>query len=113
MGLEAFSQASSVRARTTGIFDADVSGGWTVRGKPNGGYLLALLGRAASSLTDPAHVVAASAHYLRSPDPGPVEIEAEILRRGRTISQVCARMNQGDRTRVEALISTSHLDPSA
>ena len=113
MGLEAFSQASSVRARAAGVFDAAVSPEWTVRDKPNGGYLLALLGRAASSLTDSAHVVAASAHYLRSPDPGPIEIEAEILRRGRSISQIRARMSQGGRPCVDALISTGQLDASA
>ncbi len=110
---EVFSQASSVRARAAGTFDAEVSGEWTIVGKPNGGYLLALLGRAVSSLTDSGHVVAASAHYLRSPDPGPVEIEGELLRRGRSISQVRARMTQGGRPCVEALMSTSELDPSA
>lgn len=111
--LEVFSQASSVRARAAGIFDAEVSGKWTIAGRPNGGYLLALLGRAVSSLTDSGHVVAASAHYLRSPDPGPVEIEGELLRRGRSISRIRARMSQGGRPCVEALMSTGELDPSA
>lgn len=111
--LEVFSQASSVRGGAAGTFDAEISGEWTIAGKPNGGYLLALLGRAASSLTDSGHVVAASAHYLRSPDPGPVEIEGELLRRGRSISQVRARMSQGGRPCVEALMTTSELDPSA
>lgn len=113
MGLEVFSQVSSVRTRVAGTFEAEVSGEWTIRGKPSGGYLLALLGRAASSLTDPARVIAASARYLRSPEPGPVEIQGELLRRGRTISQVRTRMSQGGRPCVEALISTSELDPSA
>jgi hypothetical protein len=109
---EAFSQVSSFRARGAGIFDAEISGEWTIAGKPNGGYLLALLGRAASALTDSGDVVAASAHYLRSPVPGPVQIEGELLRRGRSISQVRARMNQGGRLCVEALVTTSELDPS-
>jgi acyl-coenzyme A thioesterase PaaI-like protein len=110
--LEVFSQASSIRGRAAGIFDADLSGEWTIAGKPSGGYLLALLGRAASSLTDSGHVIAASAHYLRSPDPGRVKIEGELLRRGRSVSQVRMRMSQGDRPCVEALMSTSVLDPS-
>ena len=110
--LEVFSQASSVRARTAGTFDAEVSGEWTIGGKVNGGYLLALLGRAASSMTDSGHVVAASAHYLRSPDPGPIEIDGEVLRRGRSISHVRVRMSQGGHPCVEALMSTSELDPS-
>ena len=111
--LEVFSQATAVRARAAGTFDADVSAEWSILGKPNGGYLLAVLGRAASSLTDPGHVVAASAHYVRAPNPGAVEIEAELLRRGRSISQVRTRMSQGGRPCVEALVSTGELDPSA
>src|SRR5262249_7486431 len=112
--LEAFSQVSSIRAReTAGAFDADISAQWTILGKPIGGCLLALVGRAASSLTGYGHVVAASAHYVRSPNPGPVEIEAEVLRRGRSISQVRARMTQSGRPCVEALMSTSELSPSA
>ncbi|MGI8331387.1 thioesterase family protein [Actinomadura scrupuli] len=111
--LELFSQVTSVRARSAGTFEAEASDQWTIVGRPNGGYLLALLGRAASAMTDSGHVIAASAHYLRSPDPGPVEIEGELLRRGRSISQVRVRMSQGGRPCVEALMSTSDLDPSA
>jgi Thioesterase-like superfamily len=110
--LEAFSQVSSIRACGAGTFDGQISGAWTIAGKPNGGYLLALLGRAASALTNSGDVVAASAHYLRSPAPGPVEIEGVLLRRGRSISQVRARMSQGGRLCVESLMSISELDPS-
>jgi hypothetical protein len=110
--LEAFAQVSSIRAREVRIFEAEISRAWTIASKPNGGYLLALLGRAASALNGSGDVVAASAHYLRSPAPGPVEIEGELLRRGRSISQVRARMSQGGRLCVESLMSTSELDPS-
>jgi acyl-coenzyme A thioesterase PaaI-like protein len=112
LALEVFSQVSSIRARAAGTFDAEISGEWTTAGNPNGGYLLALLGRAASALTGSGRVVAASAHYLRSPVPGPAEIEGELLRRGRSISQVRVRMSQGGRPCVEALVSTGELDPS-
>jgi hypothetical protein len=111
--LETFSQASSISVRGAGLFAAEISGEWTIAGKPNGGYLLALLGRAASSVSGAGDVVAASAHFLRSPVPGPVEISAELLRRGRSISQVRTRMSQGDRPCVEALLTTSEPDPSA
>jgi hypothetical protein len=110
--LQVFSQASSVRARAAGIFAAEVSGEWTIGGRPSGGYLLALLGRTASSLTDSRPVIAASAHYLRSPDPGPVEIAGDLLRSGRSISQVRARLSQGGRPCVEGLVSTGELDPA-
>jgi acyl-coenzyme A thioesterase PaaI-like protein len=110
--LAAFSQATAVHHRTAGVFDAEVSGEWAIGGRPNGGYLLAFLGRVATTVTEKAHVVAASAHYLRSPEPGPVEIEGELLRKGRSISQVRVRMSQRDRPCIEALMSTGDLESS-
>lgn len=64
--------------------------------KPNGGYLLACLGRAALAAAHEAgatqpYVVAAGIQYVLSPDLGPAVIETEVLRVGRTASQVSAR----------------------
>jgi hypothetical protein len=95
-----------------GQFSAEVDDEWTIGGKPNGGYLLSMLGRAAASVSQHGHVIAASAHYLRSPDPGPVEIEAEVLRTGRSASHVRIRMGQRGRACVEAVATTSRLDPT-
>jgi hypothetical protein len=96
-----------------GRFQADVHPDWTIAGKPNGGYLLAILGRAATSAAPHPHVIAASAHYLASPDPGPVVVEADVLRAGRRASQVRARLSQQGRVCVESLITTSTIDSSA
>ncbi|HZU78934.1 MAG TPA: thioesterase family protein [Acidimicrobiales bacterium] len=105
-----FSSVSAVRRRGEGEFAADVHPEWTIAGKPNGGYLLATMARAAVELSAQGHVLAASAHYLSSPDPGPVDIEAEVLRTGRNASQLRARMRQGARPCVEALFTTGRLD---
>lgn len=86
---------------------------WTIGGKPNGGYLLALLGRAAVETSTHGHVVAASSHYLRAPSPGPVEVTAELLREGRSASQLRTRLVQDGRTCVECLMTTADLDPDA
>jgi len=69
-----------------------------------------MLGRAAASVSQHGHVIAASAHFLHSPDPGPVVVEADVLRSGRTASQVHVRMSQGDQACVEALVTTSRLE---
>lgn len=106
-----FSEVSELQPVGSGHFDAEVDPAWTIGGKPNGGYLLAMLGRAATWDGTHPHVVAASAHYLRSPDPGPITIETETLRTGRSATQVRARMNQGEVTCVEALITASLLEP--
>ncbi len=104
-----FANVSALAARPGNRFDAEVNPEWTIAGKPNGGYLLAMLGRAAVSVGAHAHVIAASAHYLHAPIPGPVVIEAELLRGGRSTSQVRARMSQDGEACVEALLTTSQL----
>ncbi|SOD74524.1 thioesterase superfamily protein [Jatrophihabitans sp. GAS493] len=107
-----FSLVSSIAANplTAHQFRAEVDPEWTIGGKPNGGYLLAMMGRAAAAVGQHQHVIAASAHYLSSPDPGPVNLEAEVLRGGRSASQVRVRMEQEGRPRVEALFTTGTLD---
>jgi len=108
-----FSTVSALVDNGSGHFAADINPEWTIRGKPNGGYLLAMLGRAAAAVTTHSHVIAASAHYLHSPEPGPVEIETEVLRTGRSASQVRARMWQGGRACIEAILTTSRLGNTA
>ena len=100
-------------ARGAGRFDAEVNPEWTIGGKPNGGYLLAMMGRAAASVSAHEHVIAASAHYLYAPQPGPVVIETELLRAGRTATQIRARLSQDSEACVEALLTTSQLDVTA
>lgn len=69
-----------------------------------------MLGRAAERAGPHEHVVAASAQYLAPPEPGPVIIEVEVLRAGRSASQLRARMIQRDAVCVEALLITGTLD---
>jgi acyl-coenzyme A thioesterase PaaI-like protein len=116
----AFDRATAVRPRPGGaVHDIEVDGDWTIGGRPNGGYLLALLARAAVSsaagvegLAHP-HPLTASAHYLSAPSPGPAEVRAEVLRRGRRMSQVRSRLLQGGSARVEAVFTLGRLDPAS
>ena len=107
----AFSSAIALSAVGDGSFVADVHPEYTIGGKPNGGYLLAMMGSAASAVGPHKQVIAASAHYLHSPDPGPVTVEVSVLRAGRSASQSRVRLLQGGRACVEALVTTSLLDP--
>lgn len=107
-----FAQVSALLARGSGRFEADVHAEWTLAGRPNGGYLLAMLARAATSESGHNDVIAASAHYLHSPDPGPVLIQTEMLRAGRAASRVRTRMSQGGQACVEALVTVGELNPA-
>jgi hypothetical protein len=84
-------------------------------GKPNGGYLMAVMARAVE-----AHLhshgmnhpfpIAASAIYASVPDCGPAELTVEILRSGRSASQALVALTQGGATQVTGQFTFGGLD---
>ncbi|BFU45110.1 thioesterase family protein [Krasilnikovia sp. MM14-A1004] len=115
--LAGFIDATEVAVRSDGTsFEVQLDPQWTIGDKPNGGYLLAVLARAATS-ADPAaqhpHPLAASATYLAAPTVGPAVVEVTPLRTGRSASQLRARLVQGGQVCVEALFTLGRLDPEA
>ncbi|MEU2163388.1 thioesterase family protein [Streptomyces chengbuensis] len=69
-----------------GVYDAELSAGWTIISAVNGGYLLALLGRALGEALPHPDPFTVSAHYLSPSEPGPAVIRTETIRTGRTLS---------------------------
>jgi Acyl-CoA thioesterase C-terminal domain/Acyl-CoA thioesterase N-terminal domain len=104
---------------SSGRYDMAIDPGWTIGGRPNGGYLLATMARAARSALasaegpDHPHPVTATAHFLTSPSPGPAEVHTEVLRRGRWMSQVRARLEHRGSPSVEAVFALGRHDPDA
>ncbi|MFC4590017.1 thioesterase family protein [Sphaerisporangium corydalis] len=111
-----FQEATAVRRVTPGggEFAATLDRQWSVGGKLHGGYLLAVLGRAAGEASGAAHphVTAVSGSFLAPPGPGPAEVLVETLRAGKSVTQVRARLAQDGRPCVEALIALGLLDES-
>jgi len=71
-----------------GSYAATLDLEWTIGNRPHGGYLLALMGRAAIQENGHhPHPLSASAVYVSSPEVGPATVEVESLRAGRTASQ--------------------------
>jgi Thioesterase-like superfamily len=114
-----FDAATVLRPRADGsTFDLDVHPLWTVGDKPNGGFLLALLGRAAAQVVAADTGVARDVHsatvtYLAAPDLEAAEIRTTVLRRGRTASHVRAALVQSERTMVDAVMVLGALAPGA
>jgi hypothetical protein len=105
-----FAEATAVDSITANEFTATLDPEWTVNGRPHGGYLLAVLGRAAvRAVPGHPHPLSASAVYVVSPETGPATITVEVLRQGRTASQVRTRLVQKDRTCVETLFTLGRL----
>jgi hypothetical protein len=105
----AFDAVSAVHeTEEPGVFGADIHPLWAVGDKANGGYLLALLGRAARLVAQRGggagwEVVSASVTYLRAPEAGPATVRTTLLRIGRTAAHVRAVLVQGDADVVDAV----------
>jgi len=82
-----FDAATAVRRAEGGGLAAELDPGWDVGGGIlNGGYLLAVAGRAAVLESPHAHPVALSATYLRAPAAGPATLTVAAATAGRTLA---------------------------
>jgi acyl-CoA thioesterase len=109
-----FDDVTAIRRRDDSLtFDVDLHPGWAILGKPNGGYLLAILGRAACTVSGTAHPLAISAHYLRAPSAGPAEVRTEAIRSGRRVSTARATLWQDGKPCIDALVTSGELTADA
>jgi len=97
-----------------GVFGADIHPLWAVGDKANGGYLLAILGRAARTVAQRGgsagwEVVSTSVTYLLAPKAGPATVRTTLLRSGRTAAHVRAVLVQGDADVVDAVFVLADL----
>lgn len=110
-----FTAATAVDSHGDGRFAVELSPDWTVLGKPNGGYLLALMARAAEARLAELGVlhpfpVAASALYATVPDCGPAVCVVEVLRAGRSASQLLVSIEVDGARTVAAQYTFGGLD---
>jgi acyl-coenzyme A thioesterase PaaI-like protein len=105
----------------TRSYDATLSPTWAIGDRPHGGYLLALVGRAAAAavraaragVDDHPHPQSTSAVYLASPRFGPARIEVEILRTGRSVSHAQTTLVQDGTPCLRALHVFGPLDATS
>lgn len=83
-------------------FASEVHAGWDIGGNANGGYLMAIAGRAmATAIGRPP--VSLTAHYLRPGPAGTCIIEVETVRSGRRLATARATLSIGGKTVIELL----------
>lgn len=90
-----FADATAVR-RTTEEgdlvrFEAEVRPGWDIGGNANGGYLLAIAGRAMSAAVG-RPPLSLTAHYLRPAPAGPCTVSVSVSRVGRRLATATAQL---------------------
>ncbi|MEU0118821.1 thioesterase family protein [Streptomyces bobili] len=115
LGDSEFDRDTAVTLREPGVYDTDLSAGWTIFGAVNGGYLLAVLGRALADALPHSDPFTVTAHYLSASRPGPAVVRTETVRAGRTLSTGQASLFQYDEEgreveRIRVLASYGHLD---
>ncbi|MGW0969803.1 thioesterase family protein [Streptomyces sp. NPDC002516] len=115
IGDSEFDRDTAVTPRGAGVYDADLSAGWTIITAVNGGYLLAVLGRALADALPHSDPFTVSAHYLTASQPGPAVIRTDVVRTGRTLSTGQASLFQYDEEgreveRIRVLASYGDLD---
>ncbi|WP_073947718.1 thioesterase family protein [Streptomyces kebangsaanensis] len=96
IGDSEFDRDTAVVQRAPGVYDIDLSAGWTIINAVNGGYLLAVLGRALADALPHPDPFTISAHYLTASRPGPAVVRTDVARTGRTLSTGQASLFQRD-----------------
>lgn len=94
VGESALERDSTLTRIDDGVFEGDVSLDWCIGDAANGGYALSLGLRAIAAVLPLPDPLSSTAHYMRPLVHGPVRIEVETMRIGRTLARGVARMLQ-------------------
>ncbi|MGH3432254.1 MAG: thioesterase family protein [Thermocrispum sp.] len=109
-----FATASRLRPLGDGTFTATLRSEWSISGHPHGGFVVALIARAAMLVGadndgvngDPISV---SAEFLRGTSLGPVLLRTEVRKVGRQTSVIAVHVEQRGRSCVEATVVIGRL----
>lgn len=105
-----FDQATAVRRVGEGRYTAEVDAGFGFEEAINGGYLMAILARAALDVSGRPHPITTAASFLRVARPGRADVHVDSRKSGRTAHVSRVALVQNDEPVVEALITTGALD---
>lgn len=107
-----FADAIALRRTSATTFTADVPAGWDIAGATNGGYLTALVASAVIEVLGADDPVTVTVHFFTPVRPGPVVVEVDELRRGRSLSTAAARLRDAEGRLLLAALATVGVLPS-
>lgn len=102
-----FAGATAVSRTGAGQYVGEIHGGWDIRGVSNGGYLMAIAGRAMAAETDGRRLVSITGHFMNPGQPGPVEIDVQQLKSGRSFTTLRSVMTAAGKPLLSATGSFS------
>jgi acyl-CoA thioesterase len=104
-----FDTDTAVTRLGEGAYTATVTERWSIGNAPNGGYTMAIAQRALVEALGRPDALSVTAHFLRPPAPGPVDIDVEQVRSGRSISTGMVRVEQDGQELLRMLGSCTDL----
>ncbi len=98
--MSGFADATAVEAvpGDPGRFRGRIAEGWDIATNANGGYLLALAGRALGRALDRPDPVTVTGHYTSPGKAGPVDLVTEVIKQGRRFGTARATLLAGGST---------------
>ncbi len=105
-----FAQDTAVERLAENVWRGEVRRGWRVGEVPNGGYILAIAGRALSEALPHPDPLSVNAFYLAPTLLGPIDCRVEILRSGRGTSFATVQMVQEGELKVQVTAACTDLD---
>jgi acyl-CoA thioesterase len=91
-----FDEATALEPAGDGTWDGAITDGWATPRGPLGGYVMAIVLRGFElAIGDPARSArSATMHFMRPPEVGPVRVNAQVQRTGRSLTTVSGRLSQ-------------------
>jgi Acyl-CoA thioesterase C-terminal domain/Acyl-CoA thioesterase N-terminal domain len=104
-----FDDATEVKRAGDGCYQVELDAGFAIAGALNGGYLMAVLLRAAMDASPHAHPVATSVNFLRVARSGPAHVWVESRKTGRTAATSRVSLVQDGQPIVDATVTMGTL----
>jgi acyl-CoA thioesterase len=105
-----FERETAIERVGDNLFRAELREGWRIGAVPNGGYVLAIAGRALRAALPHKDPLTVSAFYLTPTVLGPIDCEVELLGGGRGTSFAEVRMRQQGQLKVKVTAAYTDLD---
>lgn len=80
-----------------GRWSAEVAEGWGIFDITNGGYLMAIATRAMANESEGRDLISVTGTFANPLSPGPVDVDVETLKRGRSLTTTRATLSRDDR----------------
>lgn len=104
-----FARDTAVKQVEENLWRGELVQGWRIGDVPNGGYVLAVAGRALSQALPHSDPLTITAYYLAPTTLGPIDCRVELLRQGRKTSFAEVRMYQQDQLKVKVTAAYTDL----